>query len=197
MGAERSVLSNARIICSFVLCLMLCPISGKILPQCSISQLQKIHGELNIWSFFIFLGCTSLLLKAYEGVFPEFRVLMTSTKQNAELPAVDREMESTCTTAQVPREVLASWEFISSPVRGWVQSDHGLGGSVSSGYFPTICCLVRGTGPLAEEIAFPQVWQLSLCFPSHQSGWHFTGKMLSNSTAVPGWYIQPVLGHCC
>lgn len=62
--------------------------------------------------------------------------------------------------------------------------------------FPHHLLLVRGAGPLPEEIAFPQVWQLSLCFPSHQSGWHFTGKMLFNSTTVLGWYIQCILGHC-
>lgn len=70
--AERIVLSDTRIICSFVLCLVLHPISGELL-----FQLQKIHGVLNIWSFFFFLGCISLLLKAYEGVFPQFRVTMT------------------------------------------------------------------------------------------------------------------------
>lgn len=73
MVAERIALSDTRIICSFVLCLVLHPISGKLLLQ-----LQKIHRELNIWRFFFFfLGCISLLLKAYEGVFPEFRVMMT------------------------------------------------------------------------------------------------------------------------
>lgn len=38
---------------------------------------------------------------------------MTYTKQDIELSAVDREMVSTCLTAQVPEEVLESWEFTS------------------------------------------------------------------------------------
>lgn len=38
---------------------------------------------------------------------------MTYTKQDIELSAVDREMVSTCLTAQVPEEVVESWEFIS------------------------------------------------------------------------------------
>lgn len=146
MVAERRVLSNTKIICSFVLCLMLCPISGKIFLSVLFLSSRKYMGIL-IFGAFFWGGCTNLLLKAYEGIFPEFRVLMTSTKQNAELPAVDRELESTCITAQVPREVLASWDFISSLLRGWVQSDHGLGRSVPSGFFPIICCLSEALAP--------------------------------------------------
>lgn len=53
MVAERIVLSDTyRIICPFVLCLVLYPVSGKLLLQCSISQLQKIHGELKYLEFF-------------------------------------------------------------------------------------------------------------------------------------------------
>ena len=50
---------------------------------------------------------------------------------------------------------------------------------------------------LPGETAFPRVWQPSICFPSHQTGWHFTEKMLLNSTAVLGWYIQSMPRHCC
>lgn len=132
-----------------LLCFVLCFVLSQARFCFSVLFLssRKYLGILIFGAFFFSLGCTSLLLKAYEGVFPEFRVLMTSTKQNVELPAVDREMESTCITAQVPGEVLASWEFISFLLRGWLQSDHGLGGSVSSGFFLTICCLSEALAP--------------------------------------------------
>lgn len=106
-------------------------------------------------------------------------------------------MVSTCITAQMPEEVLESWVFVSfllaervcKVTMGWVVLCHQ--------DFSHHLLLARGTDPLPEQIAFPQVWQPFLSFPSHQSGWHFTGRMLFNSIAVLGWYVQPMLGHCC
>lgn len=94
---------------------------------------------------------------------------MTYTKQDIELSAVDREMVSTCLTAQVPEEVVESWEFTSFLLAECV-CVNGVGGFCVIRIFPHHVLLVRGTGPLPEEIAFPLVWQPSLCFPSHQSG---------------------------
>lgn len=113
MVAERIVLGDTRIIFSFVLCLVLHPISANFCFSALFLSSRKYLGNF-IFEGFFFLDCISLLLKAYERVFPKFRVLMTETKEDVDLSAVDREMVSTCINAQVPEEVLENWEFISS-----------------------------------------------------------------------------------
>lgn len=167
MVAERSVLSDTRIIHSFVLCLVLHPISGFCFGVLFLSS--RKYMENLIFGAFFFLGCISLLPKAYEGDFPEFRVLMMSAKQNAELPAVDREMVSTCITAQMLKGVLASWSSYPSYSEGGCKVTMGWVALCHQDFSPPFAACQRHWPPtrgnsfstgLAAVLVFPQpsIW---------------------------------------
>lgn len=78
-----------------------------------------------------------------------------------------------------------------------MQGDCGVGRFPVIGIFPHHLLLVRGTGSYQGKWLFHMFGSLLYVSPAIKLADILQKKMLLNSTAVLGWYIQSMSGYCC